>query len=216
LYTTYAGVVLLWTFASFLWYVAASRWFWFEASKAISATPLTLKDNNRHGVSQTYHEDKFARLSAQHEQALTQLTEQHQQLMTHQLGHYEQARLEWLAEHQAECSSLKAQAQESREQLVAQQAQHAAEVDCLTKQQQGCTADLHLQLQTALQVRQASGDLYQKPIHYVIPCLPFHSYHVFCLEKTQASWMGRSHKSAAVVCGCDVSCTVLCYYVGMQ
>ncbi len=109
-----------------------------------------------HGVAQTHHEDTIARLSAQNEQALTQLTEQHQQLMTHQLEQYEQARLERLAQHQAECNSLKAQAQEGREQLVAQQAQHAAEVDCLTKQQQGCTADLRLQLQTASQVTQAS------------------------------------------------------------
>lgn len=153
----------------------------------VSATPLTPKAHNHHDVAQTFNEDKSARLSAEHEQVLTQLTEQHQQLMTHQLEQHEQVNLEHLAQHQAECNSLKAQAQEGREQLVAQQAQHAAEVDCLTKQQQGCTADLHLQLQTALQVRQASGDLYQKPIHYVVPCLPFHSYHVFCLEKTQAS-----------------------------
>ena len=114
-----------------------------------------------HGAVQTCHEDKSARLSAQHEQALTQLTQQHQQLMTHQLEQYEQASLERLAQHQAECNSLRAQAQEGCEQLVAQQAQHAAELDCLTKQQQGCTADLHLQLQIALQVRGASGKLYQ-------------------------------------------------------
>ena len=126
-----------------------------------SATPLTPKDHKCHGVVQTYHEDKFASLSAQHEQALTQLKEKHQHLMTHQLEQYEQGRLEHLAQHQAECNSLRAQAQECREQLVAQQAQHAAEVDCLTKQQQGCTADLHLQLQTASHVRQVYGKLYQ-------------------------------------------------------
>ena len=152
----------------------------------VSATPITLKDHNRHGVVQTHHEDKFARLSAQHEQALTQLTEQHQQLMTHQLEQYEQVSLERLAQHQAECNSLKAQAQEGHEQLVAQQAQHAAEVDCLTKQQQECTADLHLQLQTASQVRQAYGKLYQKPSCYVILRSPLHLYHAFCIVQTQA------------------------------
>ena len=106
--------------------------------------------------------------------------------MTHQLEQYEQARLEWLAEQQAECSSLEAQAQEGREQLIAQQAQHAAEVDCLTKQQQGCTADLRLQLQTALQVRQASGKLYQDSPCYVIPLSPFHLHRIFCMVQTQA------------------------------
>ncbi len=125
--------------------------------------------------------------------------------MTHQLEQYEQARLEWLAEHQAECSSLEAQAQEGREQLVAQQAQHAAEVDCLTKQQQGCTADLRLQLQTALQVRQASGKLYQDSRCYVISTLTF-SFISYLLHGTNSSVLsGRNHNFAA----CDVSCTVV-------
>jgi len=152
----------------------------------VSATPLTPKAHNHHDVAQTFNEDKSARLSAEHEQVLTQLTEQHQQLMTHQLEQYEQSSLEHLAQHQAECNSLRAHAQEGREQLVAQQAQHAAEVDCLTKQQQGCTADLHLQLQTAAQVRQASGKLYHKLSRHMIPCSPFHSCQVFCIVQTQA------------------------------
>ena len=152
-----------------------------------SVTPVTPKNHSCHGVVQTCHEDKFASLSAQHEQALTQLKEKHRQLMTHQLEQYEHGRLEHVAQHQAECNSLRAQAQECREQLVAQQAQHAAEVDCLTKQQQGCTVDLHLQLQTASKVRQVYGKLYQKPSCYVVPRSHFHSHHVFCIVQTQAS-----------------------------
>lgn len=112
--------------------------------------------------------------------------EKHQQLMTHQLEQCEQSSLEHLAQHQAECNSLRAHAQEGREQLVAQQAQHAAEVDCLTKQQQGCTADLCLQLQTASQVRQASGKLYQKLSRQTNPCPRFHSWQVFCIVQPPA------------------------------
>lgn len=91
----------------------------------------------------------------QHEQATTRLQHQHHDLIRQLTEEHDMNKIEHMAQNQADGNSLRAQVEEAQQQLAAQQTQHDAELDSMRTQQLERTADLELQLQTAMQVRTA-------------------------------------------------------------